>query len=616
MLVIMKSCDMKILQRSSVRRRSRIRWLLVSVWWVTLLPALTGTEIAFTVQGRLTDEGKPAGGLYDFHFALKPAPEGETLAEWLERGVPVRDGLFTVPVAFRPAFFDVFALTADDPLEEARYLEVSVRPASLSDETARGPRLAALSPGFITLRPALRITPAPTAIHAATATAVIPGAITPAALTLSPAASGLVTVAAGAFSVQPLPPPAWSLAGNAGTTVADFLGTTDSRPLEVRVARERALLIEPGAVAPNLIGGHASNAAPAASGAVIGGGGAAGEPNLAAASHAFIGGGRSNYVSGTAAVIAGGSGNAATNAHAVVSGGQNNFARGGASTVSGGAQNQATQAFASVGGGQANLADGPAATVAGGDNNVAGLPNATVGGGGANQAVGGGATVGGGLGNRAELDLATVSGGGENWARDLGATVGGGVGNQAHGVNSTVAGGGANRATGAYSSIPGGTQALAAQHGQMAQSAGVFADLGDAQTSVLVLRGQTSVAAPSGQLSLDGQGTRLKIEPGQTFAFEVLLAGRSEGVPPNFSVSGGYTARGVIRNVAGTVSFVGTPVVVELGEDDPAWSLTVYAGPDHLGLEVNSAATPDIVRWVARVETAEVAWFSSSPVFP
>lgn len=137
MLVIMKSCDMKILQRSSVRRRSRIRWLLVSVWWVTLLPALTGTEIAFTVQGRLTDEGKPAGGLYDFHFALKPAPEGETLAEWLERGVPVRDGLFTVPVAFRPAFFDVFALTADDPLEEARYLSVGASGFALGRDRSR-----------------------------------------------------------------------------------------------------------------------------------------------------------------------------------------------------------------------------------------------------------------------------------------------------------------------------------------------------------------------------------------------------------------------------------------------------------------------------------------------
>jgi hypothetical protein len=105
--------------------------------WTALLPELAGNEIAFTVQGRLSEAGKPAGGLYDFHFALKHAPEAEALAEWLEPVVPVRDGLFTVPVAFRPACFDVFVAGAEDPFEEACYLEVSVRPASPAGETAR-----------------------------------------------------------------------------------------------------------------------------------------------------------------------------------------------------------------------------------------------------------------------------------------------------------------------------------------------------------------------------------------------------------------------------------------------------------------------------------------------
>lgn len=39
----------------------------------------------------------------------------------------------------------------------------------------------------------------------------------------------------------------------------------------------------------------------------------------------------------------------------------------------------------------------------------------------------------------------------------------------------------------------------------MARLTGVFAYLGDAQTSEFMLRGATSAAAPSGLLSLDGQ---------------------------------------------------------------------------------------------------------------
>lgn len=605
-----------------VQGRIFLRRLLGWLGLFGLALSLPAQEIAFTVQGRLTQEGKPVNGPHDFHFTLRAAPEGEVLGEILRPGVPVSEGLFTVSVPFRPAFFDVFSLGDDGVRDQARYLEVAVRPSEPASATgehsgdAATAARAAPPGGFVRLLPALAVTPAPTAIHAATATTLTPGAITPAALALSPALSGVVSVVGGRFSVTPAPAPAWLLAGNAGTTAADFLGTTDNRSLEIRVAGSRALLVEPGATSPNLVGGHAGNAVLGASGVVIGGGGAGGQPNLVEASHAFIGGGLSNYVSGVAAVVAGGSANSATNAHAVIGGGQQNFARSAAATIAGGAENQAAGVFASIGGGQNNLAGGQAATVAGGENNLADLSEATVGGGGANQAIGNGATVGGGIGNRAELDLATVSGGGENWARDLGATVGGGVGNQAHGVNSTVAGGGANRATGPYASIPGGTQALAAQHGQMAQSAGIFADLGDAQTSVFVLRGATSPAAPGSQLSLDGQGAPLRIAPDQTVSFEVLVVGRSAGVPPNFSVSGGYTARGVIKNVGGAVSFVGTPTVVELGEDDPAWQVTLLTGPDHLVIQVNSAATPDTVRWVARLQTAETSWPAQIPPVP
>lgn len=338
---------------------------------------------------------------------------------------------------------------------------------------------------------------------------------------------------------------------------------------------------------------------------------------MAEANHAVIGGGLSNRVAGVAAVVAGGYGNSATNQYASVGGGWRNSAREAATTIAGGAENLADGAFATIGGGRTNLTKGPATTIAGGDANRALVDGATVGGGQNNEAFGEGTTVSGGGSNRARLDYATVSGGTENWAQSFGATVGGGAGNWAHAVNATVAGGGANQALGAYSSIPGGTQAQTWQHGQMAQSAGNFSGLGDAQTSVYVLRGETTPGGGAAELSLDNQGALLQVGPDQTVTFDILVVGRSQGLPPNFQVSGGYAARGVIKRVGGaSAAFVGTPTVVELGVDDPSWRVSLAPGSQHLRVVVSSGATPDTVRWVARVQTAETMWGSFFPPTP
>ncbi|GMU23118.1 MAG: hypothetical protein AMXMBFR13_32010 [Phycisphaerae bacterium] len=61
----------------------------------------------------------------------------------------------------------------------------------------------------------------------------------------------------------------WALTGNASIDpVANFLGTLDDQPLELRVNNTRALRIEPGyevGFAPNLVGGSNVNQAGAGS---------------------------------------------------------------------------------------------------------------------------------------------------------------------------------------------------------------------------------------------------------------------------------------------------------------------------------------------------------------
>jgi len=89
----------------------------------------------FTYQGRLTDDGSPANGSYDFRFILYDAEVGGSQVGdiVIRDDVAVTDGFFTVELDFGS---DVF--TGD-----ARYLEVSVREGSSTGSyTILSPRQA------------------------------------------------------------------------------------------------------------------------------------------------------------------------------------------------------------------------------------------------------------------------------------------------------------------------------------------------------------------------------------------------------------------------------------------------------------------------------------------
>lgn len=104
--------------------------------------AAVGT--AFTYQGRLTDNGNPASGEYDFVFELYDTAEGNTQvgATVLLEDVVVEDGYFNVEIDFGSVFNG-----------NARYLKVSARPGSGEDV-------------FTVLSPRRKINPSPLAIYA------------------------------------------------------------------------------------------------------------------------------------------------------------------------------------------------------------------------------------------------------------------------------------------------------------------------------------------------------------------------------------------------------------------------------------------------------------------
>ena len=237
-------------------------------------------------------------------------------------------------------------------------------------------------------------------------------------------------------------------------------------------------------------------------------------------------------------------------------------------------------------------------TVGGGVENTAGY-YATVGGGYGNTADYYCATVGGGYGNTANSDYATVGGGLLNTADDNDATVGGGSGNTAD-YYATVGGGYGNTAGGHYATVPGGEQAHASLHGQMAYAGGQFANAGDAQASLYVMRGQTTSSATWEDLYLDGSSVLLTIAPTRTLSFDILVVGRS-----NAGESAGYYIWGVAENMGGTTTVWATTMI--LHEDDVNWD-TQATGifGDHLAVQVMGHG--ETIRWVATVRTAEVAW--------
>jgi hypothetical protein len=184
---------------------------------------------------------------------------------------------------------------------------------------------------------------------------------------------------------------AWSLTGNSGTSYLNFLGTTDSARLEIRVRNVPAWRAEPVAVGatPNIIGGMGFVTGGAV-GATIGGGGATSFYNEVSDNYGTVAGGYRNIVGNqntnpadaAYAFIGGGAFNFARNAYAAVAGGAENAAWGQYSFIGGGYQNGTASGAtaATVVGGYANTANGAYAAIGGGAGNFAGAYSAIPGG--------------------------------------------------------------------------------------------------------------------------------------------------------------------------------------------------------------------------------------------
>jgi hypothetical protein len=407
------------------------------------LAAPLGT--AFNYQGRLADGSTPANGIYDLSFSLVDSPSGgsQFVITVVKPAITVTNGMFSVLLDFGASEFNGNAV----------WLDISVR------TNGSGP--------YTTLSPRQPLTPTPYALTASNLSGTLPaarltgtapsnflsgtysGALTfnNPANTFTGNGSSLTGVDAATLSGYNFCnlPCYWNLSGNPNTTPGlSFLGTSDNKPLELKVNNQRALRLEPTVITPNIIGGHAGNYAFSNSvGVTIAGGGAPGAANFADAPFNAAATNVPDF-----GVIAGGAGNQIFGSpYSVIGGGFNNTNSGPYSVITGGGSNFAGATYAAVGGGWKNFIRSNSAygTIAGGYGNTLdqGSVNSSISGGRFNAIVASTqSTIGGGEVNGINADQNygpyqlgpyrhnVIGGGGTNYLQvAFGCVIAGGAGN-------------------------------------------------------------------------------------------------------------------------------------------------------------------------------------------
>jgi hypothetical protein len=353
----------------------------------------------------------------------------------------------------------------------------------------------------------------------------------------------------------------------------------------------------------------------------------------------FTGGGTSNLAYGDYAVLNGGFNNGAST-FGVVGGGQFNSAPNNFATIGGGYNNQATAAYSSICGGSKNTANGAYSFVGGGggpsesDRNAAAGANSAIVGGASNyittsgsySVIGGGILhnassqygfIGGGYNNSTQF-LSTVAGGQYNRAIGSYAALCGGFQNGADASSSFVGAGALNFATGVYSAVAGGFRADTREiKCSLVQAADPFAgNGGTCQWANYILGNATSNTTPqvltvdAGPHSTTSQNVNfIRLPNNSAYYFKgTVIAGVTAG-----GNTSAWRIEGVIKRGANAAStaIVGSVNTSLIAQDSGAssWSIAVTADTTNGGLQFTATGANSVtIRWVARVETTEVAY--------
>lgn len=163
---------------------------------------------------------------------------------------------------------------------------------------------------------------------------------------------------------------------------------------------------------------------------------------------------------------------------------------------------------------------------------------------------------------------------------------------------------GSNTVTG-MNSVGIGTGASATLYGQKSLANGSFSTAGDAQTTTLIVRNQTTNATTT-ELFLDGSSQRVIVPNNCVWTFDILVAGRRTDATGG---GAGYRFTGVLRKdtTNASITFIGTPSKQVLGETNTSWNATLTADTTNGALCVNvNGETSKTIRWVATITATQV----------
>jgi hypothetical protein len=155
-------------------------------------------------------------------------------------------------------------------------------------------------------------------------------------------------------------------------------------------------------------------------------------------------------------------------------------------------------------------------------------------------------------------------------------------------------------------SVATGSWSQAAVQGQRSHASGSFNfNRGTAQICDLVLRNSTSNATAT-TLYLNGSSSRPTVQSGRAWDFLVKVVGiKSDG-----SKMARFWRQGLIKNVGGTTSLVGTIQTVGTDyEDDAGTDVAITADDTNDALQIQvTGINAESWRWVAHIWYEEIAY--------
>ena len=286
--------------------------------------------------------------------------------------------------------------------------------------------------------------------------------------------------------------------------------------------------------------------------------------------------------------------------HGTISGGSfHKIKNGDYPTISGGTLNEISGSNSTIAGGTSNLITGDDAVVSGGSSNKANARGAVVSGGANNSASANYSTINGGSDNVVSAASAMVTGGTRNTANGVYSGIFGGIDNLSSGFISTILGGRLNKAVADYS-VASGHGAVADKLGQSSKAVGYFSNPGDAQTSELILRTETTDANTK-NLGIDNTATVPSMKSGEVWSFKATILASDSTDVKSFEV------KGISKfNTGSPVQFIGvTSEVIAESAGASGWSVGTLGGTGTFNIRVTGQASKNI-KWISKLELVEL----------